>query len=53
MAQIINFERAKNRLRPELKPRAFVIVELPEDFARQMHSKNPPVVMAQIDLLIL
>lgn len=53
MAQIIDFERAKNRLRPETLPRAYMIVELPEDFARRMNSKNPPVVMAQIDLLIL
>ena len=53
MAQIIDFERAKNRLRPEIPPRTYMIVELPEDFARQMNRKNPPVVMAQIDLLIL
>lgn len=42
MGDIINFDQAKNRLRPHADRRGFLIIELPEDVIDRFESGNPP-----------
>lgn len=45
MAQIINFQQAKRRLRPDPERRGFLIIELPKRIVDRFESDNPPTHM--------
>lgn len=52
MAQIIDFHAAKTRLRPVTESRSFIILEIPEDLARELESADVVDVLAQFDFLL-
>lgn len=51
-ARIIDFQEAKLRLRPPLQSRAFIVLEIPDDLARELEAADAVDVLAQFDFLI-
>ncbi len=52
MAHIIDFQEAKLRLRPEVERHSFILLEIPEDLARELESAGVIDVFARFDFLI-
>jgi hypothetical protein len=54
MADIINFYKAKARLRPQhhYERRGFLIIELPEDMLSQIESRSSPTWRAHLDIIL-
>ena len=52
MAQIIDFQTAKMRLRPPVDHRAFILLEIPEDLARELEEADMVDVLARFDFLM-
>lgn len=53
MADIIDFQQAKMRLRPRaVRTPTFLVLEIPEELAQKMEAADAVDVLAQFDFLI-
>lgn len=52
MAHIIDFQKAKNRLRPSVHAQAFLLIEIPAELAKELEDADAVEVMARFRLLI-